>query len=54
MVVKIEFSDSTHKCYTNVVEHSTDNGFFVIVIANDAQELTKLWHASAIKHIQVE
>ena len=54
MTVKIEFADGTHKCYTNVVEHTADNGFFTIIIANNSSTLTKLWPATAIKHAQVE
>lgn len=54
MTVKIEFSDGTHKCYTNVVEYMTNNGFLMLVIANDSNTLTKLWPSTAIKHAQVE
>ena len=54
MTVKLELLDGSHKCYTNVVNYSTDNGYLTIVISNDTQDLTKLIPTAQLKHVQVE
>jgi hypothetical protein len=54
MVVKLDFIDSTHKCYTNVVEWQAIQGFLQIIIANDSGEMTKLIPLHRINFAQVE